>query len=230
MTYATPMPCLDTAVCFSHRLSDIIDRLDNDINTLMGAIPVMNNDAVTDFTKLLREDIGTMAANNLLTSNEDQLNDVLRRDFKDKTPLITVKETHDYRGVYETTLSNNFGLLAKNGQKIDLTIHNSNNRYMKSIIIQTDGNKHIQPRRHCDQNDLTINFYSAGKGVKYFMGNHRIKFPSPYITIHRGETHEFGEAGAIPHTGQLNENQDAANIAFIMRNSRKPTIAKLIAA
>jgi len=41
----------------------------------------------------------------------------------------------------------------------------------------------------------------------------------PCITIHRGTSHHFGQAGAVPHRGQSNIGNAAANIIWDMHSA-----------
>jgi len=217
------------ALYVSHSLTNIISKLDSDIEALVGAIPLQNNAPIEEFTNLLRQNITNVEASNLLSTDPDRLYDNLVEKFTPQLPIFTIEETHDYRDVFEVKLKDNFGLITKDNKLVDLATPNSPSRYIKSIIVQTDNNKTINPREHKDKNDLTINFYSVGRGVKYFIHGNEVTMPSPCITVHRGTTHEFGEAGAVPHTGQTNEEQQAANIVFVFRSTRKHAISSLIA-
>jgi len=218
MHQTNPIPSIERAIFTSHSLSEIIKRLDEDIETLVGAIPLQQNDAVDVFTRLIREDIGSVGVKDLLKSDPDELEHHLQQQLGSTLPLCTVMETHDYRDVFEVKLKDNFGLVTKYGKPVDFTMPNFSDRHIASIITQLDDDKKIDARPHQDHSVLTINFYSAGKGVQYDVNGQKITFQSPCITLHRGTAHKHHEKGAVMHTGQPNIGQQATNIVFVVRN------------
>lgn len=206
------------AYVVTNRLIDAINILDNDIEALVGVLPIKPSEAVAQFTRLIRKDVGTQS---MKAVGYGGIDTALRTVFGQSTPTMTVRQhTEDF--AMEITPENNIGLTDHEGTLIDLTVPQSNFTVIESLSTQADSKKLIDPVMHQDQDMLTINFYTAGKGIKYMLPDTNgvlvpTSFKSPCITVHRGVAHPFQEAGAVWHTGQSNEGREAANILWDIR-------------
>ena len=204
------------AVFVTHSLIEAITRLDEDIETLVAAIPLQKNAAVEAFTKLIREQIGTQS---MLAVGYLGVQQRLKEVFGDNPSLLTIRRNSEYCSD-EIVPENNIGLVGLNGAPVDLTFPISKRYVIESLSTQADSKKLIEPEFHQDEDMLTINFYAAGKGITYKIeapNGGQITFKSPCITIHRGTAHRFGNQGAVLHKGHSNEGREAANILWDVR-------------
>lgn len=216
VTILANQPWLET-----HSLSVAINALNTDIETMIAYIPVKEDDAVVGFTRYLREDVGTKW---LPTHGQEASRMALTHVFGQIPQLVNSEETDQIDQGFKIGMTNNIALRCPQGIELDLSmpeVLSQEGIFVRSLITQIDRQKHIIPEFHRDQNVLTINFYAAGKGLIYRVntpdaGPIEKETPSPCITIHRGTSHHFGQAGAVPHKGQSNRGRQAANIIWDM--------------
>jgi len=215
-----PIPArqINQAYIVTNRLIDAITTLNTDIEALVGVLTIKPSQAVAQFTRLIREDIGTQS---MKAVGYGGIETALKTVFGQSTPTMTVRQ-HTEDLALEITPQNNIGLTDHAGTLIDLTLPQSDHMVIESLSTQADSKKLIDPVMHQDEDMLTINFYTAGKGIKYMLPDANgvlvpTTFKSPCITVHRGIAHPFQESGAVWHTGQSNEGREAANILWDIR-------------
>jgi hypothetical protein len=205
-------------VLIAKSLAEAVEGVDLNREISVSCIPLLNDEAVRKFTCHIRQSVGSLATSGVGSFNVES---TLKNIFGETPHIFDVRETPDFREIFEIKLANNIGLKTSDGKTVDLTLPHNNGHIIASAITQKDGKKEIQPKRHRDKNILTINFYAAGNGIRYMLqtksGPLIQAFKSPCITVHRGEAHPFGPEHAVPHAGQANEGVDAANILFVMR-------------
>ena len=194
---------------------------------------IMNNDPEVLFTYIPLQETPELAntADRLIATNAhiDQLIAPDGRisiyggvDDLNGTPFAH----EDYRTPSAICLRDEFILTKPDGDKFNMNSNILRNNInipnsSTSMIIQATSDNAVGPKKHQDENALTINFYALGKGVQYHLATNSITIKSPVITAHRGKRHELsseddGFSYAVWHNRQDNEGEDINRVNFIL--------------
>lgn len=98
-------------------------------------------------------------------------------------------------------------------------------RRIRTLLLLSNDNQHLQPGIHKDGGYLTFCFYMQGQGLTYYNQDEKtVLWRQPhsdeqkYITVHRGRKHPlnplFKTSAAAPHTGHYHDNEQRASMTF----------------
>lgn len=140
---------------------------------------------------------------------------------------LRAQESREYSDIFTLKADPDFKVQTRSGHMTSVAPEISE-WGIGMCAIQVDHQQAQAPSGHADNSGLTVNFYAAGRGIKYALRTDDpakpqwIAMKSPIITVHRGEAHPLGPEGAVYHKGQAQvQGQPRLNFFYTLTSHRR---------